>query len=1015
LAPAARERRKVVTVIFADVVGSTALGERVDPETLRWAMQRWFGRMGDAIERHGGTVENFIGDAVMGVFGIPVVHEDDALRAVRAAAEMRDEVAALRGELRRERGVELAVRIGVNTGEAVTGATATGGSFTAGDIVNVAARLEQAARPGDILLGHDTFRLVRHAVDAPPVPSLTVKGKRAPLEAFRLVSVAPDAQGRPQRPRAPMVGRRRERRRVLDAFHQAVADRSCQLFTVLGTAGVGKSRLVAEVLETIDGAATVAAGRCLPYGDGLTWWPLAEALGGPGLLELAAADAEDAAARVSDLLAPAGAPVAPEEARWAVRKVLEALGRTRPLVLVVDDLQWAEPTFVDVLEHVADLSRDVPLLLLIMARPELLDARPGWGGGKPNATSVLLEPLAEAEAADLLRHLLGTARLGERAAAQILDVAEGNPLYVEEIVTMLADEGLLGAPDGDLPIAVPPTIHALLAARLDRLDDGQRAVIEAAAIEGKEFAREGVEALVGDEMRDRVGAHLLALVRMDLIRPAGAGEGAFRFRHQLIRDAAYDGISKDTRAVLHERFADRLEDHRSSLASVDELLGHHLERAVLLRRELGAGEAATAGLAARASASLLRAGRRAAARGEAAAAARMLERALPLASDAERPTVLVELAGALQDEGELVRAAATAREAVRLARVAGDRRTATRARLAELSVTMGHTETGVDIAAFEAAVKPLIDELELLDDDEGLAAGLRLMAYITMECYADATAYLERAIVHAERAGNRLDAVRAAGTLGFLALFGPVPAAEAIERCRALREGVAGHHGTEAALLQFEAVLLAMQGDIDEARALHAKADDIIEDLGIGWLSANTVFTRTSLELLAGAPARAERAARAGLEAFEAMHNRNQGSTAAALLGLTLVEQGRDDEALQYADLAAAWAASDDTASQTRQLAVRARVLARRGELAAGEAAARAAVAQSKASDDLSQRGDALVNLAFVLERAGRTDEAADALRDALALYQRKGNLVGAARARALSESEPGRASVTDT
>jgi tetratricopeptide (TPR) repeat protein len=812
----------------------------------------------------------------MGVFGIPVAHEDDALRAVRAAAEMREEVAVLRGELRRERGVDLAVRIGVNTGEAVTGATATGGSFTAGDIVNVAARLEQAARPGDILLGHDTFHLVRHAVDAQPVAPLSVKGKRSAIGAVRLVAVAPGARGRPERPRAPMVGRHRERRRVLDAFHQAVADRSCQLFTVLGTAGVGKSRLVAEVLETIDGAATVAAGRCLPYGDGLTWWPLVEALGEPGLLERASADAEDAAARVWELLAPAGAAVSPEEARWAVRKVLEALGRTQPLVLVVDDLQWAEPTFVDVIEHVADRSRDVPLLLLLMARPELLDARPGWGGGKPNATSVLLEPLGEAEAADLLQHLLGTARLGERAAAQILDVAEGNPLYVEEIVAMLADEGLLDAADGDLPIAVPPTIHALLAARLDRLDDGERAVIETAAIEGKDFARERVEALVGDELRDRVEAHLLALIRMDLIRPAGAGEGAFRFRHQLIRDAAYDGTSKDTRAVLHERFADRLQEDRSGLPSVDELLGYHLERSVLLRRELGAGEAATAGLAARASASLLRAGRRAAARGEAAAAARMLERASALAPDTERPTILVELAGALQDDGELLRAAATARKAVRLARVAGDRRTATRARLAELSVTMGHTQTNLDMAAFESAVMPLISEFELLDDDEGLAAGLRLMAYITMQRYADATAYLERAMVHAERAGNRLDAARAAGRLGLLALFGPLPAPEAIERCRALREGVAGHRGTEAALLRYEAVLVAMQGNIDEARALHAEADDIIEDLGIGWFSANKVFTRAPLELLAGAPARAERAARAGLEAFEAMHNPNQ-------------------------------------------------------------------------------------------------------------------------------------------
>ena len=327
---------------------------------------------------------------------------------------------------------------------------------------------------------------------------------------------------------------------------------------------------------------------------------------------------------------------------------------------------------------------------------------------------------------------------------------------------------------------------------------------------------------------------------------------------------------------------------------------------------------------------------------------------------------------------------------------------------------MGHAEADTDAAAFEAAVKPLISELELLDDDEGLAAGLRLMAYIAVERYADATAYVERAIIHAERAGNRLDAVRAAGTLGLLALFGPVPAAEAVERCRALREGVAGHLGVTAGLLRYEAVLLAMQGDIDEARALHAEADVIAEDLGIGWLSASTVFTRTLLELLAGAPVRAERAARAGLEAFEAMHNRNQGSTAAALLGVALVEQGRDDEALEYADLAAAWAMSDDTASQTRQLAVRARVLARGGELAAGEAAARAAVAQSKASDDLSQRGDALVNLAFVLERAGRADEAADALRDALALYQRKGNVVAAAQARTLIASERRRVGVTD-
>jgi len=260
------ERRKVVTVVFADVVGSTALGERVDPETLRWAMQRWFGRMRVVIERHGGTIENYIGDAVMAVFGIPVAHEDDALRAVRAAAEMREEVAALRGELRRERNLDFAVRIGVNTGEAVTGAATAGGSFTAGDTVNVAARLEQSARPGDIVLGRDTFRLVRHAVDAEPVAPLTVKGKSAALEAFRLVAVARDARGRPQRPRAPMVDREPERRQLLDAYHHALTDRSCRLCTVFGAPGVGKSRLVADAVDTLQGVATVTAGT--PRSDG---------------------------------------------------------------------------------------------------------------------------------------------------------------------------------------------------------------------------------------------------------------------------------------------------------------------------------------------------------------------------------------------------------------------------------------------------------------------------------------------------------------------------------------------------------------------------------------------------------------------------------------------------------------------------------------------------------------------------------------------------------------------------
>jgi class 3 adenylate cyclase/tetratricopeptide (TPR) repeat protein len=1005
MAPAGGHRRKVVTVIFADVVGSTAMGERVDPETLRWAMQRWFGCMRDVVERHGGMVENYVGDAVMAVFGIPVAHEDDALRAVRAASEMREAVAALRDELGRERGVELAVRIGVNTGETVTGPAATGGSFTAGDTVNVAARLEQAARPGDIVVGYDTFRLVRHAVDAEPIAPLMVKGKRAPLEAFRLVTVAADARGRPQRPRAPMVGRQRERRRLLDAFHQAVADRSCQLFTVLGAAGVGKSRLVGEVLETIDGAATVAAGRCLPYGDGLTWWPLVEAFGAGGLIEQAATDDAGAAARAAELLRPAGEPVSSEEAFWAVRKVLEALARRKPLVLVVDDLQWAEPTFIDLIEHVADWTRDAPLLVLIMARNELLDTRPGWGGGKLNATTVLLEPLPETDARDLLGHLTAPARLGDSTMARILALAEGNPLFVEEVIAMLIDDGVLSlgaanrrSPDDPTAIAVPPTIHALIAARLDRLDASERTVIEAASIEGKEFSRRRLEALGGDGERDSVDVDLHALIRKDLIRRVGSSEDTFRFRHQLIRDGAYEGMPKELRADLHERFANGLDAGSSAFPVADELLGHHLERALLLRRELGADEPTTAELAARASTSLRAAGRRAMLRDD-PASVRLLQRALALVPHNDRAPVLVELASALDEVGDLKGCGATATAALELACANGDRRTAARARVAKLRVAMNRSTGEADLVSLDAAAKPVLEELEALGDDEGLAAVLLHLGHVHQDRYELSSGYLERALVAAERAGDRRRAAWAAGFLGSITVFGPVPAAEGIERCRVLRRRFADHPGASAVLLRDEAVLHAMQGRIDEARGLQAEAVRAIDDLGSRWLSASTVFAQWLLEMLARAPERAEASARASLALLEEMGATNQGSTAAALLAVALVEQGRHEEAIGYADLAAEWAAPDDMASQVPQLAARAHVLAASGELERAEAAAREAVRLSERSDDICLRGDALVSLAAVLDLAGRVSDEAGALRAAIVLYQRKGNAVSADRA----------------
>jgi len=975
------ERRKLVTVVFADVVGSTALGERVDAETLRWAMQRWFGRMGEAIERHGGTVENYIGDAVMAVFGIPVSHEDDALRAVRAAADMRDEVAVLRAELERERGVALEVRIGVNTGEAVTGVSRAGGSFTTGDTLNVGARLEQSARPGDILLGRETFRLVRHAVDAEAVAPLEVKGKQEPIEAFRLVSVAPDAHGRAQRLRTPMVDRDAERREVLGAFDRARSERSCQLVTVLGAAGVGKSRLVADIADTLQGAATVTVGRCLPYGDGLTWWPLVEALG--GLLDQVGPD-EPALARAAEALKPSGEAVGVEEAFWALRRVIEALARRRPVVLVVDDLQWAQATFMDFLEHVAERSRDVPLVLLAMARPELRDTRPGWGTG---ATSVALEPLAQADSADLLRLLLGGAQLERDAAARILDVAAGYPLFMVEVVAMLADDGVL-ADDTARPtaISVPSTIQALIAARLDRLAAGERTVVEAACVEGREFARASVAALVGEP----VDAQLGALADKELVRALEDGE-TFRFDHQLIRDVAYEGIAKQRRAELHERLAAGL------TGAPDELLGHHLERAVVLRRELGEPEAATAQLAARASASLGAAGRRAAQRDDHAAASGLYERAVALVESdpAARGELLPALGASLFEAGRMAEAIAVLDDAIARA---PHPRLAARARIEREFVRL-EVETS---AGTEHAQRVVDEVLPVLAGDahgECRALSLRAQALWIAGRIERADAAWAQAAVRAREAGDDRELFAILGWRATAAVLGPMAVDEGIRRCAEVRDLVSASPVAVAWAVNAMAVLEAMQGDFDTAEQLLAEANDTLHQLGS--LHSSVSHMEALIRLLARRPALAETTLRAGVEALEAMNAGDLLATTNAMLAQAVYDQGRLAEAEALCSAAADGAAPDDIVTQVIWRGVKAKVLAAEGECERAEALAREAVALVEPTDLRSHHADAMLDLAEVLRACGRNAESELAIRSGLSLYDNKGNAAGGARARA--------------
>ena len=660
--------RKVVTVLFCDVTGSTALGESVDPEALRSLLARYFERMKEIVESHGGTVEKFIGDAVMAVFGVPVAHEDDALRAVRAAAEMREALPEL--------GVQ--ARIGVNTGEVVTG---TEERLATGDAVNVAARLEQAAAPGEVLLGAETLRLVEDAVEAEPVEPLELKGKREPVRAFRLVRVGEA----PERSHGELfVGRQRELDQILDAWTRASAEERCELVTIVAEAGIGKTRLVAEALSGLD--AQVVRARCLSYGEGITYWPVVEVVKQLGVRPSDSA----AAAAIASLLGETERATNAEQIAWAFRKLLE---EQSPLVCVVEDLHWAEETFLDLVEHVVLLSSGAAILILATARPELLDQRPAW------PAALRLAPL---ERTDVDR--LVPASLPAEFRDRIAHAAGGNPLFVVEMVAM--------AGDGGDEIAVPPTLQALLTARLDQLDGPERRVLECGAVEGEIFHRGAVQTLAPDE--PQVTARLASLVRRELVRPDRAqipGEDGFRFRHLLIRDAAYDALPKSARAELHERFAAWLEQHGPGLVELEEILGHHLEQAARYRAELGQPDPE---LAQRAGERLAVAGRAALWREDTRAAEGLLRRSLELTRPYRLDVPLeLDLASAVSNNTGQKEAAAVADAAAERARELGDR---PREVVARAVAAYRRSWLGVDPDI--DALEELTDEaLEKLDDE----------------------------------------------------------------------------------------------------------------------------------------------------------------------------------------------------------------------------------------------------------------------------------------------------------
>ena len=1036
--PAPQGARKTVTIVFCDVAGSTPLAERLDPESMREVMTRFFRDMRAVLERHGGTVEKFIGDAVMAVFGVPLLHEDDALRAVRAASDMREALGALNAELDRRWDVALRTRIGVNTGEVVVGDPAAGQALVVGDAVILAARLEQSSPVGQILLGPETFALVRDHVEAEATEPLQVKGKRAPVVAYRLVAVEGGPTSLEGRQDPPLVDRTAELVAIQAAFERAVGARACEMLTIVGSAGVGKSRLAREFEIGVADRALVLAARCPSYGDGITFWPVGEivrqvcAITNDDSLEEARAKLDDAlegaddaaliAERVAALTGFAAGAAGLQESFWAIRRFLEWLGRSRPLVVVVDDVQWAEPTFLDLLEYLAGWSREVSLLILCLARPDLMDERPGWGSGADNAGSLHLAPLGDEESAELIAGLLDGMRLASPATRRITESAGGNPLFVEEMLRMLEDDGLLRRQNGgwvvtgDLSdLSVPASISALLGARLDRLSAGELAVIRCASVIGKVFWWGPVEELAPATVRRQVGGHLQTLVRKDLIRPersSFSGEDAFRFHHTLLLDAAYAGTPKETRAELHERFAGWVERAAGErVAEVEEVIGYHLEQAHRYRAELGKADESTKELAVGGARRLAVAGRRAATRGDMPAAADLLSRAAALfpQEHPERRAILPDLGEALSEAGDLARADAAVAEALELAERAAD------PALKAHATIMGLLLLESTDPKRRSEALPLVQEmsrvLEELGDELGMARAHRLLGDIHWShChYAAADEAFERALEHARRAGASWEEAHILGQYTGSGIYGPVPAPQAARRCEDVLAQSGGMGLVEARTLRALASIRAMEGRFDEARELATRARAMLEELGMRLRAAFISDTLGFIETVAGDHPAAERELQAGYDTVVELGEHGFQATIAAELAHALVAQGKLDDAEVMAKLSEDIGAVDDMATQVMWRSARARILAVHGFSADAEALARDAVSLADETDDLNMRAETHVALAEVLRASGRAAEAAGDLTRALSLYTAKGNVAGAGEAaRRLAELDLG-------
>jgi class 3 adenylate cyclase/tetratricopeptide (TPR) repeat protein len=914
--------RKLATVLFADLVASTEFVAGQDPEVTRRRVTTFFDGVRRCIETHGGTVEKFAGDAVMAAFGIPLSHEDDAERAVRAALGIRDLVKDL----------GLQARVGIEAGEVVVDETDS--TFATGEAVNVAARLQQAAAAGEILVGDSAYRLTQGSIEVEDAGPLELRGFRKPIAAYRALAAL---DGQPALPKisAPFFGRESELDLLENTLMRTIRDRRPHVFTVYGEPGVGKSRLIREFLAGVEGA-TILSGRALPYGEGVTYWPLAEMVkSAAGITDddpmetakqkLIECCGDEAIAELLGLASGVMEAVEGErgqpEIAWAAREFADELADVQPLIMVFEDIHWAEEPLLELIDHLAQWVRERALLILCLARPELLDVRPGWGGGRVRSTAIELEPLGRNDSEALAEALLKEHHLSDHVRTRLLDKTEGNPLFVEETVRMLLEEGA----DGE--DRIPDSLQAMIAARIDRLPAGAKIVLQRGSVIGRTFWAGAIDHLSpeydSDELEDMLDDLLLRDFLTREERSTISGESAFRFKHVMIREVAYSGLSKSGRAEYHTRFAEWLRERADK--ELLEIRAYHLDQACVLYAELDGRPPEE--LARTAAKALEAAGKRALSLESNQSARKLLLRAAELEPTLQRRFLAARAASQLgdlpvvRDEMSVIAEEAAA---------AGARDLQSRA-LTALSETVASLDGELGRAAELADEALAVVES---DDHEGRFRALDRRARIArwLGRLAEAEEFEQQALEAAQAAGRKDLEARAALQLAGIHIgrMEEDKAEPLIDRALELAEH-SGNIVARAGAAQSKGTLLRVRGDYEQAEGWLTKALDLYREAAS---VSEIAWTSRQLGIVAwetGNSAKAEKLLRESIRLLAPMRERGTLCESQRYLAQLLLQQGRLEEAEKYALAARETVSAEDIVSRATTRVALAQVRAAQG------------------------------------------------------------------------------------